>query len=148
LGSKKFKTSVAQTRDSVRKAEEIANRLAYFLQNEWVADTQTVTKLSQFASSFGKETSFAFDVDLTKVNWKSYSMNLAYGIKNYILKEEAAMPSMGYNDVVNRMVRMRGADLLPGSTQGQPAQVRSREEMTKLILANSTVKHEIAALVK
>jgi len=45
-------------------------------------------------------------------------MNLAYGVKNYILKEEAAMPSMGYNDVVMRMIRKRGADLLPWSTQG------------------------------
>jgi hypothetical protein len=27
-------------------------------------------------------------------------MNHAYGIKKYILKEEAEMPSMGYNDIV------------------------------------------------
>ncbi len=113
-----------------------------------MSDAQSVSKMTQFSSSFGPETAQAFDLDLGKLNWKSYSMNLAYGIKNYILKEEAAMPSMGYNDVVMRMVKKRGADLLPWSSQGQPAQVRSREEMTKLIMANNTVKAEIAALVK
>ena len=56
-----------------------------------------------------------FDLDVSKLNWKSYSMNLAYGIKNYILKEEAAMPSMGYNDVVMRMVQKQGRDMLPWS---------------------------------
>lgn len=75
-------------------------------------------------------------------------MNLAYGIKNYILKEEASMPSMGYNDVVMRMISKKGRDLLPWSIQGQPAAVRSREEIANLILNKEVVKAEIAALVQ
>jgi len=29
-----------------------------------------------------------------------YMMNFAYGIKRFILKEEAELPSVGYNDVI------------------------------------------------
>lgn len=31
-------------------------------------------------------------------------MNFGYGIKNYVLREEASLPSIGYNDVVQRMI--------------------------------------------
>jgi len=30
-------------------------------------------------------------------------MNFAYGIKRFILKEEAELPSVGYNDVITVM---------------------------------------------
>ena len=71
-------------------------------------------------------------------------MNFGYGIKCYILKEEAALPSMGYNDVVQRMVKLGGRDLLPWNKQGLPIKARSRLEMQKLILSNQSVKDAMA----
>lgn len=47
-------------------------------------------------------------------------MNVGYGIKCYILKEECSLPSVGYNDVVQRMVDLKSYDLLPWSKQGMP----------------------------
>ena len=41
-----------------------------------------------------------FNIDVSKIKWKMYIMNHAYGIKKYILKEEAVLPSAGYNDVI------------------------------------------------
>jgi hypothetical protein len=41
-----------------------------------------------------------FNFDVTKIKWKWYIMNFAYGIKRFILKEEAELPSVGYNDVI------------------------------------------------
>jgi hypothetical protein len=41
-----------------------------------------------------------FNIDVTRINWKMYMMNFAYGIKRFILKEEAELPSVGYNDVI------------------------------------------------
>ena len=41
-----------------------------------------------------------FNIDVTRINWKMYIMNFAYGIKRFILKEEAELPSVGYNDVI------------------------------------------------
>lgn len=85
-----------------------------------------------------------FEIDMAKLNWKNYSMNFAYGIKNFILKEEASLPSIGYNDVVQRMVRMGGKEFLPWSKQGLPVQVRSQDEIKKLILGRHDVKEAMA----
>lgn len=41
-----------------------------------------------------------FEIDIAKLQWHKYSMNFGYGIKNYVLREEASLPSIGYNDVV------------------------------------------------
>jgi hypothetical protein len=41
-----------------------------------------------------------FNIDVTRIQWKTYLMNFAYGIKRFILKEEAELPSVGYNDVI------------------------------------------------
>jgi len=60
-------------------------------------------------------------MDVSQMQWPSYSMNCAYGLKNYILHEEAALPSKGYNDVVKRMINRGVSDLLPWSVTGQPA---------------------------
>ena len=38
-----------------------------------------------------------------KSKWKMYIMNHAYGIKRFILKEEAEIPSVGYNDIITYM---------------------------------------------
>lgn len=41
-----------------------------------------------------------FNFDVMRIKWKMYIMNHAYGIKKFILKEEAELPSVGYNDIV------------------------------------------------
>ena len=40
---------------------------------------------------------------MKSISWKDYVMNHAYGVKHYILHEESALPSMGYNDALARM---------------------------------------------
>lgn len=116
--------------------------------NEWIHEASSRKELLGFVSQFDSETRAAFNVDLSHMNWPSYSMNCAYGLKLYILHEEAAMPSRGYNDVVVRMKDRGWSDLLPWSVTGQPAQARSRDDMTRLILSQDTVKKEMALLVK
>jgi hypothetical protein len=104
----------------VNQCEEIATKFEFFISNEWVHDAASINKLILFVKS-QSGAALAFDLDLSKLNWKHYSMNFGFGIKNYILKEEAFLPSMGYNDVVIRMVKKQGRDLLPWSKQGRPA---------------------------
>ena len=41
-----------------------------------------------------------FNIDTTKIKWKMFILNHAYGIKKFILKEEAELPSAGYGDVL------------------------------------------------
>jgi hypothetical protein len=44
-----------------------------------------------------------FDFDAKRINWRMYSMNHAFGIKRYVLQEDAVVPSLGYDDVTYRM---------------------------------------------
>ena len=43
------------------------------------------------------------DINVKNINWKNLAMNHAYGVKHYVLKEEAAIPSIGYNDSLVRI---------------------------------------------
>jgi hypothetical protein len=40
----------------------------------------------------------AFPCDVTKINWQYYIMNCAYGLKKFVLEEEAELPSLGQLD--------------------------------------------------
>ena len=75
-------------------------------------------------------------------------MNMGYGIKHYVLKEEASLPSIGYNDVVQRMIQNNTREWLPWSKSGLPLQVKSQPEIKKLLLGKESVKQAIAQLVK
>jgi hypothetical protein len=35
-----------------------------------------------------------------QIKWKMFIMNHAYGIKKFVLNEEAELPSVGYSDIV------------------------------------------------
>lgn len=77
-----------------------------------------------------------------------FIMNNAYGIKRFILKEEAELPSVGYNDVVTFMSAQHGENYIPWLSRGKPLKVRSSEEIKNLILGTHEVKEVIASLVR
>ena len=60
-------------------------------------DSKSQKKLNEWISPADRK---EFEVDATQLNWRNYAMNCGYGIKKYILNEEASLPSVGYNDVV------------------------------------------------
>jgi len=70
-----------------------------------------------------------FNFDVTQINWRMLVMNHAYGIKKYILKEEAELPSVGYNDVVRFMQNKHGENWLPFFKRGKPWKVKTPEEV-------------------
>ena len=45
----------------------------------------------------------SFPCDVTKINWQFYIMNCAYGLKKFILEEEAELPSMGQLDTLTHL---------------------------------------------
>ena len=71
-------------------------------------------------------------------------MNMGYGIKHYVLKEEASLPSIGYNDVVQRMIQNNSREWLPWSKSGLPLQVKSQPKIKSLLLGKESVKQAIA----
>lgn len=108
--------------------------------NEWVFDSGSIHKLNAFLKIEGNMTQFdEFEIDIAKIQWQKYSMNFGYGIKNYVLREEASLPSIGYNDVVQRMIGMGGRELLPWSKEGVMTGVRPTAEMRRIILSQPSV---------
>ena len=80
------------------------------------------------------------------MKWRDYARNFAYGIKHYILHEEAAVPSLGYGDAVVRMENSRS--ILPWKSPGRALlNVKSPDEMKKIILSTSSVKEAMATIV-
>lgn len=80
------------------------------------------------------------------MKWRDYARNFAYGIKHYILHEEAVVPSFGYGDAVVKMERTRS--FLPWNSPGRAlVNVKSRDEMKKIILNTESVKEAIATIV-
>lgn len=97
-GTKKLKEDMKQLKEAIEKCEEIGNAFEYFTANEWVFDNKQAMRA--FRTMFTEAERRVFNIDVTRINWKMYIMNFAYGIKRFILKEEAELPSVGYNDVI------------------------------------------------
>ena len=87
--------SIAET---INKGNELVDILSFFANKEWIFDSSTITRLnSNLSTPYDKK---EFMVEVQTINWPFYAKNLGYGIKRYILDEEAALPSQGYADVV------------------------------------------------
>lgn len=99
-GAKKLRENMKQLKEAVEKCEEIAESFTHFTVNEWIFDNKAAMRmyLSPLLTDSERRT---FNIDVTRINWKMYIMNFAYGIKRFILKEEAELPSVGYNDVIS-----------------------------------------------
>jgi len=97
VGTASLRTKMTQLREAVLKCEEVGVLFRPFTQNEWVFANGRAYKAFRRLSDAEKQ---RFNFDVTRVRWRSYVMNHAYGIKKFILKEEAELPSLGYNDVV------------------------------------------------
>ena len=68
-----------------------------FTKNEWIFGNAKAYRIFRALPDKDKMT---FNFDVTRIKWKMFVMNHAYGIKRFILKEEAELPSVGYSDVV------------------------------------------------
>ncbi len=103
IGTKGMKEKVTQLKEAVDKCEEIGKIFYHFTKGEWIFDNSQSLKV---AKTMSEEERKLFNFDVMRIKWKMYVMNHAYGIKKYILKEEAEMPSMGYNDIVTVSIRI------------------------------------------
>ena len=70
--------------------------MAYFMNNEWIFDNASSFILQR--KVLEGEPNLQLNFDVSKIKWSDFIQNHAYGIKKYILMEEAYMPSHGYRD--------------------------------------------------
>lgn len=67
-------------------------------------------------------------------------MNHAYGVKRYVLKEEAALPSAGYNDSLVKLKSFTILDWAPWSKKvNWNLNVRPTDEIKRLVLETPAV---------
>lgn len=97
LGTKGMKSKVTQLKEAVDKCLEIGDVFKHFTLNEWIFSNNNAYSIFK---SLSDQEKMKFNFDVSRIKWRMYIMNFAYGIKRFILKEEAELPSAGYNDVV------------------------------------------------
>jgi hypothetical protein len=102
FGAKKLKSDMAQLKEAIEKCGEIGDLFEHFTSHEWIFDNKLAMRLffNSPTTVINEQDRKTFNIDVTRINWKMYMMNFAYGIKRFILKEEAELPSVGYNDVI------------------------------------------------
>ena len=97
-----------------------------------------MTKLRQFLSPAEAKD---FNLDMGRLKWRDYASNFGFGIKHYILHELSVVPSLGYKDAVLKMEQSKS--WWPFASAGMPLEnVKSREEMKKLLLNTDAVKED------
>ena len=45
-------------------------------------------------AKLSKEEKATWEIDVTKINWKMFLANFAYGLKKFVLKEQASIPTI------------------------------------------------------
>lgn len=145
FGSKQFKEDITELRSAVEQCYWVKEELTWYVTHEWIFDTSTTTKMIDFIRSDPTEMA-EFNIDISKMKWSDYARNYAYGVKHFLLNEEAVVPSMGYGDAVQKMEKTRG--LWNWNAAGRPLlNLKSGDEMKKLILNTEQVKEAIAQIV-
>ena len=95
------------------------------------------------------EPSLALDFDESKIQWKPFLQNHAYGIKKYILQEETYLPSAGFQDARKMMSNPYTASYVtPMKHNVFEKKVASFEETKKIVFASKWVQNEIDKIVK
>ena len=145
-GTNKMRENLSQLKDAFDKCEEIGNSFEHFTVSEWIFDNKQAMRL--YLQELSEAERRTFNIDVTVINWRMYLMNFAYGIKRFILKEEAELPSVGYNDVISLMNQNRFVNFIPFYTLGKWINVRSPEEMKKIVLASDEVRDAMAQVVR
>jgi len=97
LGTSTMVRKAEQWKDVLSKVEDAGKSFSYFTFNQWVFDNYVGALVWQKLTPEDQET---FNADVSKILWDLYIMNFAYGIKKFILKEDAELPSMGQNNAI------------------------------------------------
>ena len=149
LTPRKFKADVRQLKEGVEQVRLANQTFEFYMCNEWVFDNANTMKLEDFLHRSRDETdSRTFNVNVKHINWNHLAMNHAYGVKHFVLKEEAALPSIGYNDSLVRISSFTIADMVPWSQKCLwNMQVRKVKDMQQMVLETDSVKEAIGAIV-
>ena len=82
------------------------------------------------------------------MDWTPFAMNHAFGVKHYLLKEEAVLPSQGFNDSLVLIKSFGITDWAPWTKKvNWNMDVRPTEDMERLVLETNSVQEAIGEIV-
>ena len=150
IGTKKMHQGAGEYRDYVGKCRQIAVDFAYFMNNEWIFDNASAFQMQKQlmeADPTGSQLNLV-PFDIQSIKWVPFIQNHAYGIKRYILQEEAYMPSLGYHDARTRMFTPATGKLLNPWGHGIFfKKVLGFEETKQVVFSSAWVQREMDDLV-
>mmetsp|Transcript_35337 Transcript_35337/g.40837 ORF Transcript_35337/g.40837 Transcript_35337/m.40837 type:complete len:122 (-) Transcript_35337:371-736(-) len=98
------------------KCEMIMCYFSHFITNEWIYDTFNMYQLKARLSEEDLQT---YLIDIADLDWKKYFPNFAYGIQNFLLKEEVEPPFLDRVSLISTRPRFLG-DLMWVYYHGKP----------------------------
>lgn len=110
VGTKRMKKKTTEIQKQIKLANFINEQFVYFFNHEWIFDNASANVLQRFLADHNDHDKLSFDV--SRIKWKHLVQNHAYGIKRYILKEEAYMPSQGYIDAKTMLFNIYKENIL------------------------------------
>jgi len=117
------------------------------MNNEWIFDNASVFYIMKQIEDPKELALVPFDTSRIKWNW--LIQNHAYGLKKYVLEEEAYIPSLGYSDCRIRMFYPQTAKVMQPllGTSVFFKKIRNYEETKQMVFSSKWVKQEQAKLV-
>lgn len=149
LGTKKFANDIVELKKGVEQVRQANISFKFYTTNEWVFDNANSQKLELFlnSSNNGAEAEL-WNINVKQVEWTSFAQNHAYGVKRYLLHEEAAVPSYGFGDTMVSFRNYSWTDMKPWSKKlNWEFELRPTKEMEKVVLATDSVKEAIGDIV-
>jgi len=85
-----LKRSAGKAYNSLLRSEQLSEQFQHFTMNEWIFTSQRVAEMIDFCSEEERE---IFQMNVTKIEWKRYLRNYAWGLHKFILKENIDLPT-------------------------------------------------------
>jgi hypothetical protein len=71
----------------------------HFLHNEWIFES---VNMGHILKRMSPSESQEFLIDVRKVDWEACTRGFCYGIRRYVVKEDAVAPSTGYFQMLKK----------------------------------------------
>lgn len=130
----------------LKRADDVAEAFKHFTMNEWFYATEKSIELMNFCSP---EELKLFHLDITTLDWDRYLTFFGWGLKKFIMKDDALYPDEPTNmNVLSKQKNHYFTDIEYAFTKGTYFVARDSSEMKNLILSSPRVTEAIQKALK